>query len=280
MEPCGSGQYIMVTPKNKDHLINIVAVALCIAAPMLVIMGFLTVQNYFRLREELSAETARLDENLRGPGFPSRAAVKEARKVKDVLSSEFEASREFYLDLQRSVLDRKLLGSDEDGDPYLVAANFREMRDSLGNRTGNPNFLDLGEIERWAGERPSPDQFELLEKKVSLADALVQILTRHGRPVDSMVIADPYSLPERYRKSPEDGAETLECRIIPVNIRMNIPIHAMQGLLNDLLSVTPDAGKPFVALRSVEFDRPGDRPGIISLQLELNVFDFHMPEQG
>ncbi len=270
--------------KDRRVISAVLAVFLWLAVLLFFAVAlFPSLQNYFELRRELAAEEARFREILREPDFPTEGAVRSAREMLEVIETELDESRDFYLDLQRRVLDRKPLESDRDSDSYMVAAKFRELKRNLEERAGYSDFLDLGGVAAWQRDtagRPHPDHYPLLEKKSRIAEVLVHVLTGHfGRVrivVSSMEVGDPYT---PGHMASEDSHEHLRYRVFPVNITMRVPLRAAERLLNNLLSVTPDSEKPFTAIRYLELDmREGPVEGGYTLRMGLNVLDFYMPD--
>ncbi len=270
----------MFTHKTKRIFDTVAMLVIWAGAIAFALLGvFPAHQNFSEALAEIQVAETTLRQRLEGAMIPSKGAIESAGDATGGLTEELRAAREFYARIQRNAIERDILESSSD-DPYIVAANFRRLRQTLEEKAGVRGFLELGDVVDWPDGSPAVGQIPLLEKKTSVAKSLVNIcVDDNQRPsvrIRSMTVGDPYSpasFPERY----DTGGEGAEFRILPVVVDLSLPVGSLGQIFTELLTVDRDESRPLVALRSVGVAGAGEKR--VDLRIELNVLDFSLSDQ-
>jgi len=265
----------MVKPKAKGYIASVVAILLWVGAVFFaLIVIFPAYQDLAEAFSEVEVVESTLRERLHDTPFPSEAAIQRSREVKEELTEELRASRDFYSRIQSEVMDREVLESGSE-DPDIVAQKFRDLEEALKEQVGRAGFLDVGDVADWEDESPSEEQIAMLEKKSCIAEALARVLSNVEETevtINSMTVGDPF---EAARLPDVLSGENVEMtlRVFPVDISINAPIAGWEKVVASLTQVTEDAPSPLVSIGAFELEVGDDDPA--QLELGLNVLDFY-----
>jgi hypothetical protein len=253
----------MPSARTKSWAFNGLLGAVWLGIPVFVVMVFFG--DWVATRDavdQLEAAQVKLGTWVKQGNLPTRTKIDAATNYRDGLFAEYD-SVESYFKRRDEMLERPLLATYQ-GDPRQVKIKYMELKEQLRARSrlrlaDNVFRAEFMPPYRWEAPTltPSRDEFDSLEKKACVAEALVALLCT-GQPciVGHVSVGEPIpTVPEDTIADFEGSDDTeafLSYVIWPAEVHFMVPF-AQAGAMLGRLSAPPTEYPP-ILIRGLEVE--------------------------
>jgi hypothetical protein len=232
--------------------------------------------SYAAVKDEIQT----LNKRNESDNIPTKGAINQHVKWKKDLITQAERCASFYL-RQNQNLNEKILESWR-MDEYEIKMSFNELKQKLAQKAGNPDFLELGEVDDWEQRehgKPHKRNFRKLEKKSAMASILVNILTHDPATViELMKIGKPVP-PSNLPPEPNVNWMFIRYRMFPVTISFSSNFSSLGKTFHKLTTIPRTASNiPCIQVRELSIEK-SKTPGKVKVELAINVLDFYEPKK-
>lgn len=241
------------------------------------------VREALSLYQQVGDAEALLDTRVKADLKPSMGVTMRYQDIKGQMEKEAEACAYEYL-RHNECLNRKILESWRK-DPYDLAGKFLKVKRELGDKAGNPDFLELGKLDDWEKEergKPREEDFGEIEKRTCIAAVLVELLTSEPATViQLMSIGDPTPGAQAPRVPPAEWA-VVRHNVYPVDAQFTTQFSSLGRLLNQIIIVPPSAiNIPCMTISRIKLEAADAKgAGTVKVELMVDVYDFFKVEKA
>lgn len=204
--------------------------------------------------------------------FPNKALINAFNELKAQKATEVGQCSEYYMRASRPLAERILRSFV--ADPIELRMNYKAWRERMEAIAGKPNFMETYAWEKEGG-KPSPGEFQTIEKRTCVHDAVIRILGGRATEISDIKVGERTAGPAPEKLA---GSQVARHWVYPVTVTFKAPFSKL-GAIVDLLVTTRrdrdeiDVPAAFVVIRTLDVTNPAS--GTVKVTAELDILDFY-----
>ena len=267
----------MLSARAKRYVFNSVLAAVYIGIPIFfVLLVYPVLMNNSKDLEQLDRAESTLRIWMHKGKPPTQSRIDAERQYTELMRSEYERARNYYLRRESRLLRRQLLT--HTNDPAKVKLEYDEFKKRLrakarryaGTAALKSEALLPAFIWEDGAAEPAIADFDLIEKKSAIAQALVDLLTTQIRCVVLYIAVEERVEVRDAPEKPDINTRTVRYGVWPVTVDYAVPFNQLGRSLHKVVTA-PDE-YPGMIVRGLHVE-PAARNQVV-VKLTLGVLDF------